>query len=318
MTATFVPRHYLPDVERDKIAQYFFDLRARRIAVLETTRLSQRMMRVRFTGEDLHDFPTVAPEDHVKLFFDTDEAGQVRLPELTDGRWSPGDYTFRDYTVRAFDPETRCLDVDFVLHGHGVAGSWAARAKPGDELGMLGPRGAFLVRDVCDWYVFAADETALPALARWVEGLRGGLPVTAYVEVQDAGDEIAIDTAADLDLRWLHRGSAQPGTTDLLEQAVRGRALPEGDGFVWVAGESMSIKPLRRYLSRELGLDRDSWDVDGYWRRGAANHDHHGDDDVADADEGTDGIEGTAGQGMAGQDVAAAEGLPAGVARVEG
>ncbi|GAB94937.1 NADPH-dependent ferric siderophore reductase [Kineosphaera limosa] len=282
MTATFVPRHYLPDVERDKIAQYYFDLRARRITVTEVIRLSQRMMRVRFTGPDLEDFPTVAPEDHVKLFFDKDAGGAVRMPQLQNGRWSPAEYTFRDYTVRAFEPQGPFLDIDFVLHGHGVAGPWAARARPGDELGMLGPRGAFLVRDVCDWYVLASDETALPALARWVEGLRAGVPVTAVVEVQDAGDEIAIDTAADLDLRWLHRGDAEPGTTSLLEQAVRGLELPDGDGFVWVAGESMSIKPLRRYLSRELRLDRDSWDVDGYWRRGAANHDHHAEDDDED------------------------------------
>ncbi len=282
MTTTFVPRHYRPDVERGKIAQYFFDLRARRITVAEVIRLSRRMARVRFTGPDLADFPTVAPEDHVKLFFDTDALGDVLMPRLQDGRWSPGDFTFRDYTVRAFDPERLMLDVDFVLHGHGVASSWAAQARPGDSLGMLGPRGAFLVRDVCDWYVLASDETALPALARWIEGLRPGVPVTAFVEVQDADDEIAIETAADLDLRWLHRGTAQPGTSDLLERALRAHDLPAGDGFVWVAGESMSIKPLRRYLSRELGLDRDSWDVDGYWRRGAANHDHH---DEPDADE---------------------------------
>ena len=162
-----------------------------------------------------------------------------------------------------------------MLHGHGVAGRWAASAAPGDSLGMLGPRGAFLVRDVCDWYVLAADETALPALSRWVEGLREGVPVTAYVEVQDERDEIELTTRADLRLRWLHRGPAAPGSTRLLADAVRAHEFDDGDGFVWVAGESTSIKELRRYLSRERGLPRDCWDVDGYWRRGAANHDHH-------------------------------------------
>lgn len=278
MTATFVPRHYVPDVDRGKIAQYFFDLRARRITVVGTTRLSERMMRVRFGGDDLGDLPTVAPEDHVKLFFDTEE-GAARLPELHDGRWSPAGHTYRDYTIRAFDPTGPHLDIDFVLHEHGVAGRWAATARPGDELGMLGPRGAFLVRDVCDWYVFACDETALPAMGRWIEGLREGVPVTAFVEVQDARDEIELPTRAALDLRWLHRGDAAPGTTTLLEDAVRAHDLPSGDGFVWVAGESLAIKPLRRHLSRERGLHRDSWDVDGYWRRGAANHDHHTEDD---------------------------------------
>lgn len=283
---TFVPRDYVPDVDRGKIAQYRFELRERIITVVETSRLSATMMRVRFAGEDLADFPTVAPEDHVKLFFDKDETGRVVVPDLLAGRWTPGDYTFRDYTVRSFDPAGPHLDIDFVLHGHGVAGNWAARAVPGDSLGMLGPRGAFLVRDVCDWYVMAADETALPALARWVEGLREGVPVTAYVEVQGPGSEIALQSAAALKVHWLHRGGAHPGTTNLLEEAVRAHAIPtDGNGFVWVAGEAMSIKPLRRYLSRDLGLDRDSWDVDGYWRRGESNHDHHGDDEEDEPDE---------------------------------
>lgn len=276
--STFVPRHVEPDVVREKIAQYFFDLRPRRIRVERTQRLSDRMMRVVFTGEDLADLATVAPEDHVKLFFDREEDGTARLPELVDGRWSPAGYTFRDYTIRAFDPDTLLLEIDFVLHGDGVAGRWAATAVPGEELGMLGPRGAFLVRDVFDWYVLAADETALPALSRWAESLRRGVPVTAFVEVQDASDEIEIHTDADLDLRWLHRGDAAPGTTTLLPDAVRSylaHSLPAGDGFVWVAGETMEIKPMRRHLSRDLDLERDNWDVDGYWRRGTANHDHH-------------------------------------------
>mgnify|MGYP002720597845 CR=1 FL=1 len=274
--SSFVPRHYLPDVDRGKIAQYRFDLRPRVITVVDVVRLSATMVRVRFTGDTLDDFPTVAPEDHVKLFFDTDDSGDVVMPDLAGGRWTPGNYTFRDYTVRSFDPAGPFLDIDFVLHGNGVAGQWASRAVPGEKLGMLGPRGAFLVRDVCDWYVLAADETALPALARWVEGLREGVPVTAYVEVRDENSEIEIESRADLRVHWLHRGDAPAGTTDLIEQAIRAHPIPsEGDGFVWVAGEALSIKPLRRYLSRELGLDRDSWDVDGYWRRGTSNHDHH-------------------------------------------
>lgn len=280
---TFVPRGVEPDVLRDKVAQYYFDLRPRRVRVAATRRLSARMMRVTFTGDDLTDLPTVAPEDHVKLFFDRNDDGAARLPALVDGRWSPADHTFRDYTIRAFDPDALLLDIDFVLHGHGVASTWAANARPGDELGMLGPRGAFLVRDVFDWYVLAADDTALPALARWVESLRPGVPVTAFVEVQDADDEIELPTDADLDLRWLHRGDAAPGTTTLLPDAVRAHRLPPGEGFVWVAGETLEIKPMRRYLSRERQLDRDDWDVDGYWRRGTANHDHHTEPEDDDA-----------------------------------
>lgn len=275
------PAPPVPEEESDRIALYRHPLRPRTLTVVQVTELTPRMARVRFTGPDLADFVTVAAEDHVKLFFDADESGEPRLPTVSaDDRWETGhELTYRDYTVRAFDPDTLALDIDFVLHDHGVAGSWAARAQPGDRIGALGPRGSFHVKDVFDWYLLAVDETALPAAARWLESLRPEATAHVFVEVEGAADELALTSAADVTVTWLHRAGRPAGSTDLLEQAVRGFARPDGRGFTWVAGETLSIKPLRRYLKRDLGLDRDDFDVDGYWRRGLANHDHHEDPD---------------------------------------
>lgn len=270
---------FAADVENDRNAQFWFDLVPRVLEVHDVTQIAARMVRIRFTGDDLRGFPTVAPEDHVKLFFDRTPDGGPNPPVLDeDGRWNPAAHVHRDYTVRAFDPTGPFLDVDFVLHDHGIAGRWAGAAEKGDRIAALGPRGAFLVKDTADWYLFAADETALPALARWLEELRPGVPATAFVEVTDAGDELELRTEAALELHWLHRGDAPSGSTSLLVDALRSRELPDGVGYVWVAGEALSIKPARRWLSRDLGLDRDSYDVDGYWRRGTTNHDHHEDE----------------------------------------
>ena len=46
------------------------------------------------------------------------------------------------------------------------------------------------------------------------------------------------------------------------------------DTFVWAAGEADSLVPLRRAL-RQRGLARAQYDIDGYWRTGVANLDHH-------------------------------------------
>ena len=35
------------------------------------------------------------------------------------------------------------------------------------------------------------------------------------------------------------------------------------------------MKSIRRWLRRELGLPKPQVIVDGYWRRGIADHDHH-------------------------------------------
>lgn len=270
---------HLPVEQNDLTASYFFDLRPRTLTVVDVAPLSATLVRVRFrSDDDLDGFAAAAPEDHVKLFFDTDAAGSPILPSMVDGRWSPRGLTYRDYTVRWFDTQARTIDIDFVRHDHGVAGRWAASAAPGDRLGALGPRGAFLVKDVFPWYVLAADETALPALARWLEGLRAGVPVTAYVEVDGPDSHLPLPTRADLRLVWLNRDGAAAGTRAALSDAVIRHDYPDRDGFVWVAGETTSIKAARRFV-RDAGFDRDHWDVDGYWRRGVVNLDHHTDDD---------------------------------------
>ncbi|WP_435298933.1 siderophore-interacting protein [Timonella sp. A28] len=270
----------VPEEQNDRIAMYRHPLKPRTLTVTAIQQLAPKMMRISFTSPDLSDFITVAPEDHIKLFFDLDDAGEPLLPAVENDRWTAGQtLTYRDYTVRAFNPETLTVDVDFVLHNHGVAGRWAGTARIGDKLGALGPRGSFFVKDVFDWYLLAVDETALPAAARWVEELRPEAHVWLFVEIDEPGDEIEFTSAAHLTVTWLYRGGEQAGCTHLLEQAVRTFERPEGTGFTWVAGEALSIKPLRRYLKNDVGLDRDDYDVDGYWRRGTTNHDHHGDEE---------------------------------------
>lgn len=271
-----------PVTETALSATHSFDLRPRTFEVTATTRLSETLVRVRFSSDDdFEGFPTVAAEDHVKLFFDRDDADDPVVPQLVDGRWNARGLTYRDYTVRWFDPVNRRLDIDLVLHEHGVAGRWAATAKPGDRLASLGPRGSFHVKDVFPWYVLAADETALPALARWVEGLRPGVPVTAYVEVDGPGSHIDLPTEADLTLVWLHRDGAPAGSGTWLSDAIVAHDFPDREGFVWVAGESVGIKPARRFV-KAAGFERDHWDVDGYWRRGTVNLDHHEEDEDDD------------------------------------
>ncbi|HVK64734.1 MAG TPA: hypothetical protein VM694_09675 [Polyangium sp.] len=39
------------------------------------------------------------------------------------------------------------------------------------EQGLAG-RGSLVVPDDFDWYVFVSDESALPAIGRWIESLR--------------------------------------------------------------------------------------------------------------------------------------------------
>lgn len=253
--------------------------RYRMLEVLEVHELTPRMRRVVLGGPELADFVSLGATDHVKLFFPAPGQDVPVLPVLDEqGRGVPpagGVLVRRDFTPRSYDPERGHLAIDFLLHGHGPASTWAASAAPGRLLGVGGPRGSRIVSPELDWYLLGGDETALPALGRWLEHLPAAARVIALAEVGDASDEFDIADGAAGRVTWLHRGAAQAGTTSLLADAVRSLDLPAGEGFAWFGAEASSLREVRRHLREDRGMELSRVDVSGYWKRGVAEHDHH-------------------------------------------
>lgn len=263
-----------PVISRERVRNEFG---IRTLTVRDIRDLGPRMRRVTLEGP-MEGFSSQGPGDHVKVFFPDPETGELHAPRLTaEGMKRPEGVPIhgRDYTP--LPREDGALDLDFVLHGDdGPASHWAARVAIGDQLVVAGPRGSALPPTGVDGYVIGGDETALPAISRWLEIIDPEVPVIAIIEVTDAADEsYPLASGANRDIRWLHRGDAAPGSTDLLAEAVL--ALPETDGviFHWFGGESISLIPVRRHLRRELGFDKSAVDVSGYWRRDTVAHDHH-------------------------------------------
>ena len=254
------------------------DLTPRLLEVRRVQRLTPGMVRITFGGEQLDGFRHGAPDDHVKVFFPEPGAELPVMPTLGEEGLEPPPPgsplpVYRDYTVRYLRAEQRELDIDFALHGHGPGASWAAQARPGQRLGILGPRGSYVVPQTFDWYLLGADETALPALGAWLEQLPATATVLAFAEVANAAERQPLAERPGVTVRWLHRDRGET-----LDAAVRAQHLPDGDGYVWIAGEATGLKPVRRHL-RAAGLNRDWMAIDGYWKRGVVNLDHHDDDD---------------------------------------
>ncbi|SFL13340.1 siderophore-interacting protein [Streptomyces pini] len=250
--------------------------RLNRARVVRTRRLSPGMVRVVLGGQSLAGFPAGAYTDHyVKLLF---PAEGVRYPEpfdLADIRARlPRDQwpVTRTYTVRAWDAQACELTVDFVVHGdEGLAGPWAARAEPGEEVLFLGPGGGYRPSPEADWHLLVADESALPAVAASLEAVPGGAPVHAFVEVAGPEEEQDLALPPNAGLRWLHRGSGRVGAR--LVEAVRALDFPPGDVQAFVHGEAGWVRELRRHLRTERGVPRERLSVSGYWRLG---HDEDG------------------------------------------
>lgn len=174
----------------------------------------------------------------------------------------------RTYTVRAWDPATREMSVDFVHHGEeGLAGPWAAGARPGDGIWFLGPGGGYAPDPAAGWHLLAGDESALPAIAAAVERLPEGAPARVFVEVADPLEEQKLPTSGDAEVVWLHRDGRPVG--EALVDAVRGLEFPPGDVQVFVHGEAHFVKELRRCLRVERGVPRERLSISGYWRVGA-------------------------------------------------
>jgi NADPH-dependent ferric siderophore reductase len=233
--------------------------------------LTPHMVRIVVGGEGLANFEAGAFSDHyVKLQLppagaDYDSGadfGEIRATRPRDEHPRT-----RTYSVRAWDQAARRLTIDFVVHGStGVAGPWAAAAQPGDVLQFQGPGGAYVPRVDADWHLLAGDASVLPAIGAALERMPVGVAVFVVAEVDGPQEELALPTAADLRLRWLHR-SASPGEEpDLLTDAVRALDLPSGDGQVFLHGEASSVRALRRHLLVDRELPAASLSVSGYWK----------------------------------------------------
>jgi NADPH-dependent ferric siderophore reductase len=238
----------------------------RELSVVRTALVTPRMMRVTLGGEQLDRFESPAPDDHVVLFF-LREDQQVPVSEDPKRRpiWDERPPT-RDYTPRRFDAAAGELDVDFVLHGEGVASPWAESAVPGTRIAIGGPRGS-VVAEGFDHYLLLGDESSLPAIARRVEELPASASAQVFVEVRDGDDEQDLSSAATVEVRWLHRGEREPGTTDLLLEAVRSSTLPDAPLYASVAGETDVVRGLRHHLLGERGLTPAHTRFSGYWKR---------------------------------------------------
>lgn len=257
------------------------ELRMRKLIVQRIQALSPQMIRVTLSGPDLAGFKSAAPDDHVKVFFPVPGTDKLVLPAgppgtpMPDGAPRP---TARDYTPRRYDPVAQELDLDFVLHGHGPAASWAAQAKVGQTLGVGGPRGSQVVADDFDWYLLIADETGLPAIGRRLDEMRPEARVTVIAEVQSPAEEQSLKSRAPLTVRWLHRGESQAGEPARLLEAALAFEPPSGDGYVWIACESHVARAIRAHLVEERGFNKAWIKAAGYWKRGeVATHENHSD-----------------------------------------
>ncbi|MET9464939.1 siderophore-interacting protein [Streptomyces sp. NPDC006544] len=263
----------------------FFELE-----VLRTRRLGRSFLRITFGGESLAEFRSGGYDQSLSLFLPPAGREHTALPSTDEDTWfanwrgmPDGERpVMRSYTVRAQRRTSGGadeVDIDFVLHGDSSPASfWAGRAVTGRRIMAIGPAVAenksvrFQPPAATDAILMYADETALPAAAAILDRLARGTRVKAWFEVPHEDDRLDLPTLAHADITWVvrARGAGRERTEQLLD-VLRSAELPPAEApYGWIAGESATIRAVRRHFVQEFGVDRRAVRFTGYWRLGVS------------------------------------------------
>jgi NADPH-dependent ferric siderophore reductase len=248
--------------------------RSSRELVFRTAQLTARdwltptYARLRFEGVELRGFGSLGSDDHLRVFFPDPDAAPSDVPA------DPRSGISREYTPFSWDADAGVLDLEFVVHGDaGVAGPWAATAPIGSTVGIGGPRGSLELDGTPDSWFLAGDETALPAIKRFLALMASDAVGQVIVEVADAAFEQQLDAPAGVRVRWVHRGPAPESS--ILSSALDSltpEERPAGDVFAFVAAEQSIVKPGRALLFDRWNLNPAGTTIKGYWKRGQAEY----------------------------------------------
>lgn len=144
-------------------------------------------------------------------------------------------------------------------------------AQVGDALQIGGPRGSAVVAPIFDWYLLIGDETALPAMGRWVEEAQAGQTVLTLGLILDPAEEQVFHTAAHHQALWAHRPASQSAEAQAVMPAVKALRLPRGQGFIWIAAEASVARAIKDHFLEDRAHPRPHLKASGYWQKGQAD-----------------------------------------------
>lgn len=230
----------------------------RQLIVVRKALITPHMMRVTLGGSQMEGFPRDRASANCKLLLPSDDLKPA----------------VRTYTVRRHRCESAEVDIDFVLHAdQGPASNWALSVEAGERVGFAGPGRAKLVNNNADWFLFAGDMSALPAISANIEQLPQSAQGCALLEILAEDDRQPLDFPEGLQVEWLVNPEPCKSGSALCD-AVMARPWLPGRVAAWVAGESGTTKAIRRYLKQERNVPKEDLYASGYWQIGLTEDRH--------------------------------------------
>ena len=236
--------------------------RIRKLKVLDKKKISNNLLRIILTGNDLKDFPENEKGGYVKLLF-------------PKSKINGEEFFQRPYTIRNFRKSNLELDIDFANHtgNKGLATSWAYSVKPGESIIISGPSSKPKVRENVDWLLFVGDMSALPAISTYLEDLREDTLGKAIIEILDDSDKINLVKPKNFEIIWSINKGGVIENSDLVKNVYSLEWL-KGTPYVWVACEFNSMKVLRNYFQSEKKINKNEMYISSYWKSGENQETH--------------------------------------------
>jgi NADPH-dependent ferric siderophore reductase len=215
--------------------------------------ITPHMRRIQLTGASLEAFEYFPGQD-------------LALPVSRDD----GSVVRRRYTIRRFDPTTRLIDLEFVMHGDGPGIRWAQAVRRGLTIEAIGPRGKVGLVPDAHWHLFAGDATALPGAFAMMEALPAGVRASAYLMVSDAAERQPFSGGTAKTVTWRYENAAE--SAGLVAAVAAAGFSPDG-GHAYLAGEVALVSSLKAALLVG-GWRPEQVSAKAYWNRGRANAGH--------------------------------------------
>ncbi|USD67534.1 siderophore-interacting protein [Vibrio sp. SCSIO 43136] len=241
------------------------------LTVISKENLSENYIRLTLSFEKHDQFPPDCAGQYVKLLFTPQ--GSTDLSQLSEGERS----MMRTYTIRSFDSTNKQLTIDFVKHTHdsqevgsGLAGQWAATANVGDTINVAGPGPRKPINTKVETVIYAADMTAIPALAAALEDLTPDAKGHAFIQVTSASDIQPLSAPKGIQIEWV---VSEPASEDL-SQAIEKLPKQNGSAAIWCAAEFSQMRTIRRYFSQQWDISRDASYFSSYWKLGVTEDGH--------------------------------------------
>ena len=236
----------------------------RTLTVKSVKMLTPNMRRVTLAIDKSDDFPPNVEGAFMKLLFPIKDQQKP---------------TMRTYTLSEQRYEKNEVDIDFMIHTandgltHGIAAPWALKAQAGDPISLFGPGPAKYINLNANWFLLAADMTALPALSANLKLLPKTAKGKAFIEILSEADKQDLQKPENVEIVWVINDQSGFDVSPLF-QAIKQSDWQSGQVSVWSACEFKTMKKIRHYVKIDREIERSHYYISSYWKKGNTEEEH--------------------------------------------